>query len=108
MEIEPNRVMSLDNPRGVIVTIRRAEGDCSNPCIFRWNILHDGWGPSGFMLFQHTSDGLKKVEGKHKSPSPQTFKLTGYEVETEELLPGQTLRRNIGSSVSLLGSFDRW
>ncbi|KAJ9293495.1 hypothetical protein DTO271G3_7760 [Paecilomyces variotii] len=36
------------------------------------------------------------VEGTPKSPPPQTFKLTGYEVETEELLPGQTLRRNIG------------
>ncbi|KAF3018336.1 hypothetical protein E8E15_006452 [Penicillium rubens] len=88
--------MSLDNPIGVIITIRRAEDDCSNPCIFRWNILRDGWGPSGFMLFQHTSDGLKKVEGKHNSPPLQTFRLTGYEVETEELLPGQTLRRNIG------------
>ncbi|OQE22737.1 hypothetical protein PENFLA_c012G09822 [Penicillium flavigenum] len=92
--------MSLDNPRGVIITIRRAEDDCRNPCIFRWDILRDGWGPSGFMLFQHTSDGLKKVEGKHNSPPPQTFKLTGYEVETEELLPGQTLRRNIGHPYS--------
>ncbi|CAG8890836.1 unnamed protein product [Penicillium egyptiacum] len=92
MEIEPNRVISI----GVIITIRRAEDDYSNPCIFRWNFLHHGWGPSGFMIFQRTRDGLKKAERKHKSPPPQTFRRTGYEVETEELLPSQTLRRNIG------------
>lgn len=96
MEIRPSDVISLKDPRGIIITIRRAEDDCSKPCIFRWNFLHDGWGPSGFVLFQHTSDGLKRVEGTPESPPPQTFKLTGYEVETEELLPGQTLQRNIG------------
>lgn len=98
MEIErTSPVMSLAKPRGFIITIRRAEDDCDKPCILRWNFLRDGLGPSGFMLFQHTPDGLKRVEGTPKSPPPQTFKLTGYEVETEELLPGQTLGRNIGA-----------
>ncbi|KAJ5517802.1 hypothetical protein N7453_000224 [Penicillium expansum] len=82
---------------GFIVTIRRAEDDCDKPCIFRWSALYDGWGPSGFVVFQHTPDGLERVEGKPERPPPQTLKLTGYEVETEELLPGQTLRRNIGA-----------
>jgi hypothetical protein len=90
MEIESSAVIALDNPRGVIITIRRAE-DCSKPCIFRWNFLQDGWGPSGFMLFQHTSDGIKRVEGTPKSPPPKSLKPAGYEVETEEVLPGQTL-----------------
>lgn len=99
MEVEPTLpVMSLANPTGgFIVTIRRAEDDCDKPCIFRWSNLCDGWGPSGFVIFQHTSDGLKRVEGTPKRPPPQTLKITGYEVETEELLPGQTLRRNIGA-----------
>ena len=97
IEIEPTSpVISRENPGGFIVTIRRAEDDCDRPCIFRWSFLHDGWGPSGFMLFQRTPEGLKRVEGTPKPPPPQSLKLTGYEVETEELLPGQTLRRNIG------------
>ncbi|KAJ6027628.1 hypothetical protein N7460_012445 [Penicillium canescens] len=99
MEVEPTLpVMSLASPTGgFIVTIRRAEDDCDKPCIFRWSDLCDGWGPSGFVIFQHTPDGLKRVEGMPKRPPPRTLKITGYEVETEELLPGQTLRRNIGA-----------
>ncbi|KAJ5293932.1 hypothetical protein N7508_008753 [Penicillium antarcticum] len=90
--------MSLASPTGgFIVTVRRAEDDCDKPCIFRWSDLCDGWGPSGFVIFQHTPDGLKRVEVTPKRPPPQTLKITGYEVETEELLPGQTLRRNIGA-----------
>ncbi|KAL4736659.1 hypothetical protein BDV11DRAFT_172724 [Aspergillus similis] len=97
IQIEPTcPAVSLENPGGFIVTICRAEDDCDKPCIFRWNFLQDGWGPSGFMLFQRTPDGLKRVEGTPKPPPPQTLKLTGYEAEAEELLPGQTLRRNIG------------
>ncbi|KAL5337272.1 hypothetical protein BJX70DRAFT_389328 [Aspergillus crustosus] len=68
--------MSLYNLRGFIITLRRTEDSCDTPCIFRWN----AW----------------LVEGTPKSPPPQIFKLIGYEVETEEVLPGQTLRRNIG------------
>jgi hypothetical protein len=34
--------------------------------------------------------------GDAQATTTQTYKLTGYEVETEELLPGQTLQRNIG------------
>ncbi|GES65444.1 hypothetical protein ATEIFO6365_0010037000 [Aspergillus terreus] len=97
IEVEPTSpVISLANPGGFIVTIRRAEDDCDKPCIFRWNFLQDGWGPSGFMLFQRTPDGLKRVEGTPKLSPLQKCKLTGYEAETEELLPGQTLQRNIG------------
>jgi hypothetical protein len=94
MEIQPSAVIALDNPRGVIITIRRAEDDCSKPCIFRWNSRQDGWGPSGFMLFQHTPDGLKMVEGTPQSPPPKTVKLAGYEAQMEEVLPGQTLQWN--------------
>ncbi|KAJ5645790.1 hypothetical protein N7490_002162 [Penicillium lividum] len=99
MEVEPTLpVISLASPTGgFIITIRRAEDDCDKPCIFRWSGLCDGWGPSGFVIFQHTPHGLKMVEGTPKRPPPQTLKITGYEVETEELLPGQTLRRNIGA-----------
>ncbi|KAJ5523975.1 hypothetical protein N7494_010625 [Penicillium frequentans] len=95
MEIEPSRVIFLGNEVGPLITIRRAEDDCRNPCIFRWSIGCDGWGPSGFMLFQHTADGLKEVEVKREAPSPETLKLTGHEVETEEILPGQTIQRTI-------------
>ncbi|KAJ5876214.1 uncharacterized protein N7529_001798 [Penicillium soppii] len=71
MEVEPTiPVMSLAKPGGFIITIRRAEDDCDKPCIFRWNFLCDGWGPSGFVLFQHTPDGLKRVEIVPKPPPP--------------------------------------
>ncbi|KAJ5922028.1 hypothetical protein N7516_009731 [Penicillium verrucosum] len=99
MEVEPTfPAISLADPTGGFnVTIRRAEDDCDKPCIFRWSGLYDAWGPSGFVIFQHTPDGLKRIEGTPKRPPPHTIKITGYEVETEELLPGQTLRRNIGA-----------
>ncbi|KAJ5663823.1 hypothetical protein N7507_004554 [Penicillium longicatenatum] len=87
------RISEHDRPGGIVITIRRAENDCSYPCIFRWSCQLDGWTPSGFMLFQHTP---KTVKGKNKSTPPQTLKLIGYEVEAEQLLPGQTLGRNIG------------
>ncbi|KAL4747565.1 hypothetical protein BDW72DRAFT_206390 [Aspergillus terricola var. indicus] len=96
-----------ENPGGFIVTICRAEDDCDKPCIFRWNFLQDGWGPSGFMLFQRTPGGLKRVEGTPKPPPPQTLKLTGYEAEAEELLPGQNLRRNIGHPYSSWDHLER-
>ncbi|KAJ5673386.1 hypothetical protein N7507_002513 [Penicillium longicatenatum] len=90
-------VVFVENTIGPLITIRRAEDDCNDPCIFRWSVEPDGWGPSGFMLFQHTSEGLKEVIVKQKSPPPQIFKLTGpnYIVETEELLPGQCFQRRM-------------
>ncbi|KAJ5164247.1 uncharacterized protein N7500_006077 [Penicillium coprophilum] len=99
MEIESMPpVVCLSNPRlAIIVTIRRAEDDCDKPCIFRWSSIYDAWGPSGFVVFQHTPDGLKRVEGTPGRPPPRTVKITGYEFETEELLPGQTISRNINS-----------
>lgn len=97
MEVEfAGDVMSLEDPRGFIVTITRTD-DSDQPCIFRWTVPHDGWGPSGFMLFQHTPNGLKRLEGNFQPPPPQNLKLQGYEGETQQLLPGQALKRNIGS-----------
>lgn len=97
MEVQfAGKVMSLGDPRGFIVTIRRAEDDSDRPCIFRWTVTHDAWSPSGFMLFQHTPNGLKKLEGKFPRPLPQNLKVQGYS-EIQELLPGQTMGWNIGS-----------
>ncbi|KAJ5992001.1 hypothetical protein N7451_007725 [Penicillium sp. IBT 35674x] len=93
MDIEPSRFIFLEV--GLIITIRRGEDDCSNPYVFRWAIECDGWGPSGFMVFQHTADGLKEAAVKREAPSPETLKLTGLEVETEEILPGHFIQRSI-------------
>lgn len=95
MEMESSRNIIMGNEVGPTITIRRAEDDCSNPCIFRWSMKRDGWGPSGFMLFQHTADGLKEVEVKREAPSPETLKLTEIEYDTKEIFPGQTIQRTI-------------
>jgi hypothetical protein len=81
---------------GINVTVHREEDGINKPCIFHWDIHCDPWGPSGFMLFQHTPEGLKKIEGNHQPPPPETLELTGREAYFNELLPGQCLGRNIG------------
>ncbi|CAG8054637.1 unnamed protein product [Penicillium nalgiovense] len=96
MEIVPKSVtVSLTDPLGFLAIVHREEDGSNKPCIFRWSLSADAWGPSGFMLFQHTADGLKKVEGKHRPPPPETLELTGRDVEFEELLPGQCIKRNL-------------
>ncbi|KAJ5804569.1 uncharacterized protein N7518_000872 [Penicillium psychrosexuale] len=56
-----------------MTSLRREEDGINKPCIFRWDVHCDAWGPSGFMLFKHTPEGLKNIEGNHRSPPPETL-----------------------------------
>ncbi|KAJ6128908.1 hypothetical protein N7471_010125 [Penicillium samsonianum] len=94
--IAPSITISIDRPLGILVTVHREEDGINKPRIFRWDVYCDAWGPSGFMLFHHTSEGLKKIEGNHVPPPPETLEYTEWDVCFDELLPGQCLRRNIG------------
>jgi len=96
IEMAPSITVSLECSLGIIVTIRRGEDGINKPCIFRWDYYCDGWGPSGFMLFKHTSEGLKKMEGNHRPPPPETLTYTEWERHFDEFLPGQSPKRNIG------------
>ncbi|CAG8416416.1 unnamed protein product [Penicillium salamii] len=97
IEIAPSVTHSIDDPLGFIVTVHREEDGIKKPCIFRWDVYHDAWGPSGFLLFQHTLEGLKKIEGNHGPLPPETLEYTQNDLCFEELLPGHCLRRNIGN-----------
>jgi hypothetical protein len=96
LEIAPGLTVSLTEPLGILAVARREEDGSNKPCIFRWSVSSDVWGPSGYILFQHTANGLKKVEGKHRPPFPETLELRERDAEFEELLPGQYLKRNLG------------
>ncbi|KAJ5420263.1 hypothetical protein N7465_002782 [Penicillium sp. CMV-2018d] len=96
IEIAPDITVSLDCPLSVLVTVRREEDDINKPCIFRWDVDCDAWGPSGFMLFRHTSEGLEKIEVDHRPPPPETLEYTEWDAYFDELLPGQCLERNLG------------
>lgn len=63
MEIESDRVVSLTEPTGIIIiiiiTAFREQDSNDHPCIVNYDTDCDSWGPSGFMLLQHTTtDGL--------------------------------------------------
>ncbi|OQE22851.1 hypothetical protein PENFLA_c012G05203 [Penicillium flavigenum] len=94
LEIAPSLTVSLTEPLGILAVVRREEDGSNKPCIFHWSVSSDVWGPSGYILFQHTVNGLKKV-GKHRLPPPETLELRQRDAEFEELLPGQCLKGNL-------------
>lgn len=95
MEISPRKVVNLTTQAGIVITIRREEDGYHGPCIFRWHERSDPWCSSGFMLFQHTPGGLRKIEGRHVPPSPSVIRLT-ERARFHQLLPGESFRLNVG------------
>ncbi|CDM28848.1 unnamed protein product [Penicillium roqueforti FM164] len=95
IEIAPSITVSLNCPLGILVTVHREEDGINKPCISRWDVHCDAWGPLGFMLFRHTPQGLKNIEGNHRS---ETLEYTEWDGHFDRLLPGQCLRRNLVTS----------
>jgi hypothetical protein len=76
------------------VTIQRTRDSHEEPCIFNWSAHDDGYGPSGFLLFRHTANGLRKIDIDGDSfAAPQTpFLVDGWNQSLWELAPEGRVR----------------
>lgn len=71
----------------VLVTFTRAPDGHNEPCIFYWSPFYDAFGPSGFLLFQHTGNGLEQVilEGEPQSKSETPSVMDWYDGTISEI-----------------------
>jgi hypothetical protein len=60
--LELGTKLTEDSRCNVLVTFQRTRDSREEPCIFSWSESNDGYGPSGFLLFRHTANGLRKID----------------------------------------------
>lgn len=82
--------LTEDSSCDVLVTIRRIRDSHEEPCIFRWRVHDDGYGPSGFLLLRHMANGLRKIdiEGHAFAASQAPLLVDGWNLALRELAPG--------------------
>ncbi|KAL5327672.1 hypothetical protein ACEPPN_005373 [Leptodophora sp. 'Broadleaf-Isolate-01'] len=94
LELTLGRELTAESRCYVLVTIHRAGSDShDSPCILSWD---QNDAIAALLLFQHTSDGLRKIEiasetenPTSKTPALQTsFKVNGSNPSLRELAPG--------------------
>lgn len=111
MEIESDRVVSVTEPTGIIIIVHREQdGHYEKACIFNYDTDCDPWGPSGFVLLQHTTaDGLKRLQSPDLcDPSPRTLKLTKWTGTVYEISSWPKFPCEYRPSNSLLGPLGPW
>ncbi|ODM21576.1 hypothetical protein SI65_02420 [Aspergillus cristatus] len=95
--LSSSATLNRNGKPGILITVHRSPNDTpSQPCIFYWSSSKDGFGPDGFLLLHHTTEGhleQVEIEPTQHFETPNFPEIRAYDHSIHEFSPGGSDRR---------------